>query len=1227
MASRRRKILFRIAVALALFVLLLIVAVPLWLPWLLRPIAQSQGFHYESYERLGYGRFLLKGVAIPTKAGSFKAADAEAFTPAAWLWNLSKDKSPEPFLVVRSWEFTSAPANPPPPDAEPNSTYTNIARLDETLAKLRDWLPRAVLTNGVVRLPFGAITIPTATWSNGIAKAEVVLPGGHPLQLALSSTPAVTSLSIQSAAQSASADFRIALDSGLLAVDGTALWRSNRLELDAEFPASGVLPSQAHLRAPALDVPAQLIRLPQYSSVTGSVFAAWSTNQFSVDIDASAQPGSDTVPPLTVALHASGNTNRMRIDEAQITSSWLQARLSEGIELRRAPPFLSRPARLEVLAELAGQPWLAATGAVNGTAIVFPSSNRYPRITMSLSGDHVGLTNFEARSVQLEGEFDWPVITVNPARIRMTDGSDVLFRGAYSIATRSITNGELNYTGRFGNEFLPDGYSYLNATLEASFHGAITNLIHSGTAHLQGVRAPGLNPVELALGWEGAAADAINATIQGRAGHSEFEMRAGAEITSTEIAVEVSRLSLRAGTNAAFELDEPFQAVAGKSAAPHEEWKFRLPLVRWHGPSESVELEADVDWPRQGTFRVAARGLNSAMLTDFIETPDAQMRLSELQLAGGWTNGPVRFALHTDAVLTLKGATYTARAAIEGGEAIAVRELTVSGGTQAVVQIRGTLPIAYEPGAASLKIDPGGALGLTAQTDARSSFWDELAEASGVLLVQPEIRAEIDGTWSEPQGTLHADIARIRLPKITNAIPEITDVQLAVAVDREKLRLERFHGLVQGQAVEAAASLPLGQGIWTRLIRTRELPDWRVATGELRMEQAQLAAFSAFVPSLLAPQGRISVNLALEKGGDLRGNVTVDGAATRPLENVGPIRDIEAEAVLAGNAVELRRFSCAVGGQKVTADGRMELRDRFWERQSIPVFQLSLRGTNVPLVRKPDVVLRADLDLALTNQASGPGILQGAVRLRDSFFLSDLASLVPRGGTSPKRRPPYFSIDVQPWADWRLNLDVQGSEFLRVRTPLFRGAISTTMRVEGRLGNPVALGEVRISSGAITFPFGSFDVKQGFVSLTSADPYHPQLFVHAEAQRFGYDIRLDVTGPADAPVLQFASTPPLNSEQILLMLTTGQMPEGLTPTSTRQRAQGLALFMGKNILSELGIGGGEGRLSLRSGQDVTESGRPTYELEYKINEDWSVIGEYDRFSQYNLGLKWKLYSK
>jgi len=162
----------------------------------------------------------------------------------------------------------------------------------------------------------------------------------------------------------------------------------------------------------------------------------------------------------------------------------------------------------------------------------------------------------------------------------------------------------------------------------------------------------------------------------------------------------------------------------------------------------------------------------------------------------------------------------------------------------------------------------------------------------------------------------------------------------------------------------------------------------------------------------------------------------------------------------------------------------------------------------------------------------------------------------------------------------------------------------------------------------VRFPFASLSVQQGVITLGSQDPYHPQISVAAASKQFGYDIRMEVSGPVDAPIIQFSSTPPLTSEQILLMVTAGEMPQGTFSLSAQQRAQTVALFLGRDLLTKLGIGQGtDQRLSVRTGEEISEQGRPTYNVEYKLTDRWSLTGEYDRFGDFNAGLKWRIFSK
>ena len=127
---------------------------------------------------------------------------------------------------------------------------------------------------------------------------------------------------------------------------------------------------------------------------------------------------------------------------------------------------------------------------------------------------------------------------------------------------------------------------------------------------------------------------------------------------------------------------------------------------------------------------------------------------------------------------------------------------------------------------------------------------------------------------------------------------------------------------------------------------------------------------------------------------------------------------------------------------------------------------------------------------------------------------------------------------------------------------------------------------------------------------------------------FGYDVRMEAEGPANEPVIEFSSVPALTSEQIVLMLTTGQIPREDFSFSNQEKASRLAVFLGKNLISKLNPGEpAQERLTIRSGEDISEQGKQTYSVEYKINDEWSLVGEYDRFGALNADVKWKVFSR
>jgi translocation and assembly module TamB len=343
---------------------------------------------------------------------------------------------------------------------------------------------------------------------------------------------------------------------------------------------------------------------------------------------------------------------------------------------------------------------------------------------------------------------------------------------------------------------------------------------------------------------------------------------------------------------------------------------------------------------------------------------------------------------------------------------------------------------------------------------------------------------------------------------------------------------------------------------------------------------------------------------------------------------LGPIRDININLRCRDRFLELQNASAKIGGAPVALSGGVDFTGTNWLRGALPPFQISVNGTEVPLSRQPESIIRSDLLLGITKTNGAPPLISGVAHLRNSFYLSDLSALVPGKVASPSARPPYFSIQEPHLADWRLAVTVDGVRFLKVRSTVFSGEVSANLTLQGTLKDPIALGDLRIDSGIVRFPFANLQVQQGLVNLTSQDPYHPQLLVSAISKQFGYDIRMEVSGTADAPIIQFTSNPPLSSEQIVLLITAGQMPQGAYTLTPQQRAQTVALFLGSDLLRKLGFGDQtEQRLTIRSGEQISTQGKPTYNLEYKLTDRWAVTGEYDRFGDYNAGLRWRIYSK
>jgi translocation and assembly module TamB len=197
---------------------------------------------------------------------------------------------------------------------------------------------------------------------------------------------------------------------------------------------------------------------------------------------------------------------------------------------------------------------------------------------------------------------------------------------------------------------------------------------------------------------------------------------------------------------------------------------------------------------------------------------------------------------------------------------------------------------------------------------------------------------------------------------------------------------------------------------------------------------------------------------------------------------------------------------------------------------------------------------------------------------------------------------------------------------MRLRTPVFAGVASARFRLGGTLGEPRAIGEIVIDEGSVRMPFASFTVTQGSIRLTEADPYEPAVYLRGAGRRYGYDVTMEIDGTASQPNVMFTSSPPLDSEQVLLMVMTGAAPSNEITKTATQRVANIGFFLSQSLLGSLGADAADAdRLSFASGEKISRQGKETYDIEYRLSDRWMLTGEYNEFDEYNAGVKWRAF--
>ena len=1130
------------------------------------------------------------------------------------------------------------------------------------------WLPRVRLAAGEIR-GFGPdLAIARASWQNFALTVEGLRVAGRQLGFVLA--PAADG-SVALTAHTTENDARLHLVWSGDEVKGEAGMWDQVLHLSARFPAQGWLPVEASAVAENWRLPAARLQLgTPYAQVTGDARLIWHDNKFDLSVDAKAAPAADDkskAPPFAASASAHGNLRELTLTALHVDAPFATATLTAPVTFSLDHPLSAEPAQLTVEADLAKLPWLEARGKAQGT-ITVSGDTAAARQTFALRLSDIALRDFTIREAEASGVLEWPRLELTRLTVQLDESNQVDAHGAVNWQTRELSgvNVQAKLDPSWFARWLPPGAGWTTAEITATAEGPLAAPRHQGSLTLTTAQWPPLHPL------------AVDSTWQGVGTKLEISARAATKKSALEIAgtleptgLLLNKLHVTAADQIGWQLAAPARIAWSHvweidgltlEAAENPTGLSVEGLVKPEGrgpPQGTASIRLNGKGGPDGKIELAATNFAAAQLADWITLTGPTWQIHSLKTTGHVAGGALEFDTTLAAQIEMSPQPAQVKLVAHGDtHGIEIKEFKVLESDRVLTQATGRLPLVWlmEP-TPHLVIDEAAPLELSASTEPDSPLWATLSAYTGLQLTKPTAKISLKGTLRQPVGELKIAVARLTWARQTydeaaeqsgprsgdvpvavgpstatgtspldkDSVPELADLVLALNFSRDKITLSVFSAKLDGQAVQASGQLPMDDASWEKLWRTPAAFDWSKLEGRAEIADADLAPLARRWPNFALVQGRLSAHVELTATGRVAGELHLTDAVSHLLPALGALREIKADLLLADHQITLQSATAKLGSEPVVLDGSVTL-----VPGAAPRLALGLKGKNLPLVRNTGLLLRSDLDLRADTDAAGLTRLSGTLTVRDCLVLANvnLQTLLPTGTRGVTRQPPYFAVAAEPFRRWPLAVEIRAPGAVRVRTTAYNGTASAHFQLGGTLGEPRAVGELIVDQGQVLFPFATFKVQQGAVRLREADPFHAVVSLNATSQRHDYQMRLEMTGELPTPNVILTSTPALEAADVLLMVMTGQPPAGdtATPATSGARLALVGAYLGRGLFQDLGFGG-EDRLEVSSGEQVSRAGRETYEFEYKLGERWSLDGEYDQFDSYNAGLKWRIYTQ
>lgn len=541
------------------------------------------------------------------------------------------------------------------------------------------------------------------------------------------------------------------------------------------------------------------------------------------------------------------------------------------------------------------------------------------------------------------------------------------------------------------------------------------------------------------------------------------------------------------------------------------------------------------------------------------------------------------------------------RGAFDGHE-LSLERFTVGYDVVDAARVRGDLRVPFDP-RAPLALGPGPVeLRLELETRDAAASLRRAGIEPGVSATGPcRIGLDLAGRWSALGGSLVADAQAITLGLEAGA--RACDLEAEVWFG-ESTRIER------ALFTAPSGTIALTGEVGALLDVPRWLTDrWVLLDAPLELAAKLDLADIGWVAGLSANLRRTS--------GQVAGRVTVSGTALEPVlggalelregevrvasPSAPPIRNVAANVSLDDDVVRVEELVGEIGGAPVRASGTIEPFGPFRR------LDLELAGQNLLLRRDAHLVLRADSELVVKGTPSQLAI-RGELRLAEGRFtteISPLEELLRAGrGVREEKAPtssPHFTLWSEGFlASAELDVHLGGQRAFEYRTNLLEAELRPDVWLRGTGAFPVLEGPVYIEEASLVLPSGTLEAVSGLLTFRREAPLRPEAALRAEMRVQRHDVTAAITGPIDElENIELSSSPPLATDDLWLLVLTGQLPAGRGEDANEQAMEALAVFLARDALVRwFGSEPGDAeslldRFEIDVGAKTSESGQPT----------------------------------